>query len=165
MRILTNYYDVKTAQGMITPLDFLSIAGAQVRYYKTTTFMHAKYIQTDNSTVASSSVNYSYTSFMENREAGFIISGDGSGEAINFYNQIYNYDWNVKFFFFFFLSNFFFFLKNRKLLNGQLIKHTTAVIWQSLMILLLSMLISLHQEISLEVMFHHSSLFPPPSTF
>eukprot|EP01091_Cochliopodium_minus_P019209 TRINITY_DN800_c0_g1_i2.p1 TRINITY_DN800_c0_g1~~TRINITY_DN800_c0_g1_i2.p1 ORF type:complete len:433 (-),score=134.89 TRINITY_DN800_c0_g1_i2:271-1569(-) len=95
VRILTNYYGVQTAAGMITPLDFLAVGGAQVRYYKTTTFMHAKYINADNTTVASSSVNFSYTSFMENREAGFIISGDGNGQAVSFFTELFNYDWNA----------------------------------------------------------------------
>jgi phosphatidylserine/phosphatidylglycerophosphate/cardiolipin synthase-like enzyme len=94
VRILTNYYGVKTATGMITPLDFLSLAGAQVRYYRTTTFMHAKYMNADNDTASSSSVNYSYTSFMENREAGFIIQGNGFSSFFNFFSSIFEFDWN-----------------------------------------------------------------------
>jgi len=90
---LTNYYKVKTADGMITPLDFLALAGAQVRYYKTTTFMHAKYMNADNETASVSSVNYSYTSFMENREAGMLIEGKSMSPLFNFLDSIFDSDW------------------------------------------------------------------------
>jgi len=66
-----------------------------VRYYKTTTFMHAKYMNADNDTTSVSSVNYSYTSFMENREAGFIIQGSQFREFFNFIDSIFEYDWNA----------------------------------------------------------------------
>jgi phosphatidylserine/phosphatidylglycerophosphate/cardiolipin synthase-like enzyme len=38
-------------------------------------------------------VNWSKTSFMDNREAGVIISGKGAAAAINFMQQVYDDDW------------------------------------------------------------------------
>ena len=68
--------------GRIDPLTFLKLAGADVRYYRTTTFLHTKFIQTDKSTVVSS-VNYSYTSFMLNREAGWVIVSQVDWQSVS----------------------------------------------------------------------------------
>jgi len=57
-------------------LGFLKLAGADVRYFTTVTFLHSKYISVDGKKAAVSSVNFSFTSFMENREAGLLIEDD-----------------------------------------------------------------------------------------
>jgi len=56
--------------------------------------MHAKYISVDGSAAAVSSVNYDYTSFMENREAGLILSGSGAAPLISFMTSVFTYDYN-----------------------------------------------------------------------
>ena len=91
VRILTNYYDLSPQPGLIDPLDFLSLAGAETRYYTTTTFLHTKYIAVDGVYAAVSSVNYSYTSFMENREAGVIIR---ESSLVNYLDRIWSFDWS-----------------------------------------------------------------------
>ena len=47
VRILTNNYNDKTCEGDISPWDFLVLNGVDVRYYTSTTFMHAKYLAVD----------------------------------------------------------------------------------------------------------------------
>jgi len=94
VRILTNNYNSEVGQGLIDPLDFLTLAGAKTNYYTTTTFMHAKYISVDASAAAVASVNFDYTSFMENREAGMVLSGSGASPLIAFMTSVYNYDFN-----------------------------------------------------------------------
>jgi len=55
--------------------------------------MHAKYMIIDNGKKTSvSSVNFSYTSFMLNREAGLVMEGTCSG-AISFYQKVFEGDW------------------------------------------------------------------------
>ena len=46
VRVLTNKYDEEEVgcDGRVTMKDFLSLAGVQVRYYQSTSFLHAKYI-------------------------------------------------------------------------------------------------------------------------
>jgi hypothetical protein len=62
--------------------------------YTTTTFMHAKFIVIDRGTkTAVSSVNWSYTSFMRNREAGVIVE-DCDCSAISFYQSVFQHDWD-----------------------------------------------------------------------
>ena len=56
VRLLTNNYEGSTCSGLIQPLDFLVLAGVQVRYYTSTTFMHAKFMIVDGKVVAISSV-------------------------------------------------------------------------------------------------------------
>ena len=75
VRLLTNDFAVPTCKGLITPLDWLAVNGAEIKLYRTTTFMHAKFIIIDGGKkVLISSVNFSKTSFTKNREAGVIIS-------------------------------------------------------------------------------------------
>jgi len=71
-------------------LGFLSLAGADVRYFTTVTFIHSKFISTDNKTAAVSSVNFSQTSFMLNREAGLII--EGNDEILAFLDGVFDAD-------------------------------------------------------------------------
>jgi phosphatidylserine/phosphatidylglycerophosphate/cardiolipin synthase-like enzyme len=68
--IVTNDYEEPVCDGLITPLDLLKVAGAKVRYYTSTTFNHLKFVSVDGKKASVSSINYSFTSFMKNREAG-----------------------------------------------------------------------------------------------
>ena len=93
VRILTNSYDQSTCEGKITPLDWLFLNGIEIRIYTSTTFMHAKYMMIDKGKRTSvSSVNFSYTSFMLNREAGIVMEGTCNG-AITFYQKVFEGDW------------------------------------------------------------------------
>eukprot|EP00762_Andalucia_godoyi_P006615 ANDGO_04980.mRNA.1 hypothetical protein DICPUDRAFT_96740 len=97
VRILTNNYEQPACPGMIDPLTFLQLAGAKVRYFTTVTFIHLKFIATDNNggsdaRVSVSSVNFSYTSFMSNREAGMII--EDSPQWTNYLMSIVELDWD-----------------------------------------------------------------------
>lgn len=95
IRILTNDYGQKTCAGKITPLDWLFLNGIEIRTYTSTTFMHAKYMMIDKGKKTSvSSVNFSYTSFMLNREAGVVVEGECSA-AINFYAGVFEGDWEI----------------------------------------------------------------------
>jgi hypothetical protein len=40
-------------------------------------------------------VNFDYTSFMENREAGVVLSGAASEPLRTFASQVFDYDWNI----------------------------------------------------------------------
>ena len=94
VRLLTNDYNSVTCAGKIAPLDWLFLNGVEVRYYTSTTFMHSKYMMIDKGKKTSvSSVNFSYTSFMRNREAGVVLSGP-CGASIKFYSSVFESDWN-----------------------------------------------------------------------
>ena len=102
VRILTNKYDDEEVgcDGRVTMKDFLSLANPEkmeVRYYRTTSFMHAKYIARDNGEALSiSSVNWSSESMHENREAGVILEEkrDGSDRLFDrVSNRAFEYDW------------------------------------------------------------------------
>jgi len=99
---LTNKYDDEEVgcDGRVTMKDFLSLANPEkmeVRYYRTTSFMHAKYIARDNGEALSiSSVNWSRESMRENREAGVILEEkrDGSDRLFDrVSNRAFEYDW------------------------------------------------------------------------
>ena len=93
VRIVTNNFTIGTCPGLITPFDWLTLNGVQVRFYTTTTFEHAKFIVIDKGAkTAVSSVNWSYTSFLKNREAGVILE-ECTCSAINFYQSVFEYDW------------------------------------------------------------------------
>eukprot|EP00761_Pharyngomonas_kirbyi_P011665 gb/GECH01011691.1/.p1 GENE.gb/GECH01011691.1/~~gb/GECH01011691.1/.p1 ORF type:complete len:459 (+),score=67.15 gb/GECH01011691.1/:1-1377(+) len=92
VRILTNDFNEPNCPGKTSPLTFLALAGAQVHNFATTTFLHTKYINADRKRAAVSSINFSYTSFMENREAGVVI--EDSEELVGFLNKIYDFDWH-----------------------------------------------------------------------
>ncbi len=95
VRLLTNNYTEPTCAGKITPLDWFDLNGIEVRFYTTTTFMHAKYIMIDGGKkTAVSSVNWSKTSFTKNREAGVILE-DCSCSAITFYKSVFEHDWSA----------------------------------------------------------------------
>jgi len=93
VRILSNYYSNSTyTPGYIDPLGYLKLAGAQVRYFTTLTFLHTKYMNIDGTQSAISSINYSQTSFMKNREAGVLI--ENSEPLTNFTNSVFQFDWD-----------------------------------------------------------------------
>ena len=94
VRLLTNDFNDETCEGKISPLDWLSLNGIEIRYYTTTTFMHTKYVMVDKGKKTSvSSVNFSYTSFMKNREAGVVLEGT-CNSVVSFYSSVFEYDWD-----------------------------------------------------------------------
>ena len=94
IRIVTNNFTIPACAGKISPLDWLVLNGVQVRMYTTTTFMHAKFITVDKGRrTAVSSVNWSYTSFMDNRESGVVLE-NCTCSAINFYQSVFEYDFD-----------------------------------------------------------------------
>ena len=78
VRIITNDYNTPDCPGTISPLPFLALNGVEVRYYASTTFYHAKFVMVDGVKLSISSINFSYTSFLKNREAGAVITGSGA---------------------------------------------------------------------------------------
>ena len=59
VRLIINDYNTKTCSGQIAPLDYLFLNKVDVRYYASTTFMHAKYMMIDKGKKTSiSSVNF-----------------------------------------------------------------------------------------------------------
>lgn len=90
VRILTNDYGFNLCPGRIGPLGYLKLAGADVRFFTTLTFMHNKYINVDQKKSSVSSVNFSFTSFMKNREAGMIF--EGNSDIIAYYNSVFESD-------------------------------------------------------------------------
>jgi phosphatidylserine/phosphatidylglycerophosphate/cardiolipin synthase-like enzyme len=97
VKILTNdpaQYGDKQCEGKMSLLTFLAIAGAQVKYYTTTSYMHSKFISIDNGEWLSiSSINYSKTSIMSNREAGVLIYRNK--DITNFTRSTFDYDFNI----------------------------------------------------------------------
>eukprot|EP00948_MAST-09A_sp_MAST-9A-sp1_P000755 g755.t1 len=92
VRILTNNYNIKDCKGTISPLPFLKLNGANIRYYASTTFLHEKYMNIDGGKkVSISSINFSQTSFRYNREAGIVLSG--SKGAADFVASVFDSDW------------------------------------------------------------------------
>jgi phosphatidylserine/phosphatidylglycerophosphate/cardiolipin synthase-like enzyme len=92
--LLTNDYGTTDCPGMISPLTFLSLAGIDVRFYTSTTYIHAKYQSTDKKRAAVSSVNFSKASCLDNREAGVIIEGPDSAPILNYLDGIFQQDFD-----------------------------------------------------------------------
>jgi len=92
VQILTNNYSQPYYPGLIDPLGFLTIAGADVRSFTTVTFIHSKYMSVDGKKAAVSSVNFSKTSFMENREAGLLI--EDNADVMAFLDGVYDADFS-----------------------------------------------------------------------
>jgi len=90
VQILTNNYSQPYFPGLIDPLGFLTLAGADVRYFTTVTFIHSKYISVDGKKAAVSSVNFSHTSFMMNREAGLVI--ESNADILAFLDSVFDAD-------------------------------------------------------------------------
>ena len=93
VRIVTNNFTQISCEGKISPLVWLSLNDIQIKWYSSTTFMHSKVVIIDRGKRTSiSSVNFSYTSFMKNREAGVVIE-DCTCPLIDLYGQVFQYDW------------------------------------------------------------------------
>jgi hypothetical protein len=90
VQILTNNYSQPYFPGLIDPLGFLALAGADIRSFTTVTFIHSKYISVDGKKAAVSSVNFSKTSFMKNREAGLLI--ENSTTILQFLDGVFDAD-------------------------------------------------------------------------
>lgn len=93
VRILTNDYNTEDCSGKISALPFLALNGAQIRAYATTTFDHQKYMNVDGTRVSISSINFSKTSYMYNREAGVVFGGNTTAIA-SFTTDVFESDWN-----------------------------------------------------------------------
>lgn len=77
VRVVVNDYNQPTCSGMISAMDYWALNGVAIAYYTTTTFMHAKYTRVETAAgnvTAVSSINFSKTSYTENREAGMLIN-------------------------------------------------------------------------------------------
>eukprot|EP00043_Microstomoeca_roanoka_P008092 m.78070 g.78070 ORF g.78070 m.78070 type:complete len:498 (-) comp14098_c0_seq3:70-1563(-) len=96
VRIITNNFGDTTCAGKISPFDFLALNGVEIRYYTTTTFDHSKFMMRDGKAASISSVNWSRSSYLQNREAGAIIEGYGTDmqTVINFLTAVYEGDWS-----------------------------------------------------------------------
>jgi phosphatidylserine/phosphatidylglycerophosphate/cardiolipin synthase-like enzyme len=92
VRLLTNDYDTPPCANQIDPLTFLQLAGGSVRFYTTTTFTHLKFMAVDGEAVSISSINYSFSSFMENREAGMVV--EGNADVTKYLISIVELDWD-----------------------------------------------------------------------
>ena len=77
MRIITNGFGDVTCEGKIAPFDFLALNGVKIVIFTSTTFDHAKFMMRDGKAASISSVNWSRSSYMKNREAGANIEGTG----------------------------------------------------------------------------------------
>jgi phosphatidylserine/phosphatidylglycerophosphate/cardiolipin synthase-like enzyme len=94
VKILTNDPDVygnKQCPGTMSLLSYLVAIGAQIVLYTSTNFMHSKYLSIDGRTVAISSVNFSKTSIMNNREAGIVTTHSG---IVAFSRDVFQYDFS-----------------------------------------------------------------------
>ncbi len=80
--------------GMQEVAEMLLANGVDVRFTNQTyfTWTHNKGVIVDGQKVLVSSINWSYESTHENREAGVIITHSG---VANYFTQIFNWDWNV----------------------------------------------------------------------
>eukprot|EP00941_MAST-03F_sp_MAST-3F-sp1_P004969 g4969.t1 len=92
VRILTNDYNATVCDGKVDPLTFLALAGAEITYYHSTTFMHAKYLQVDSEKASVSSVNWTRNSFTNDREAGLLIGGEDAAPALQFLTKVFESD-------------------------------------------------------------------------
>ena len=77
VRIITNGFGDVTCEGKIAPFDFLALNGVKIVIFTSTTFDHAKFMMRDGKAASISSVNWSRSSYMKNREAGANIEGTG----------------------------------------------------------------------------------------
>lgn len=95
VRFLTNDFSGTTCSGLTTPMDWMFLNNIAIKFYKTTTFEHAKFMIVDKGKkVLISSVNFSKTSFTRNREAGVILT-DCDCPLIDFYQKVFDSDWKT----------------------------------------------------------------------
>jgi phosphatidylserine/phosphatidylglycerophosphate/cardiolipin synthase-like enzyme len=97
VKVLTNdpaQYGDKQCTGKMSLLTYLAIAGAQVRYYTSTAYLHSKFMSIDYGAIVSiSSINYSKTSIMMNREAGVLIYNNA--DVANFTRAVFDFDFQL----------------------------------------------------------------------
>lgn len=92
VRLLTNLFDnVHECSGRTTVMSYLSEI-FEVKTYRTTTFQHSKVLIIDGETVSISSVNWSRTSFIENREAGVRLLSE---KAASFAMTVFEFDYEL----------------------------------------------------------------------
>lgn len=92
VKILTNNYNTPTCRGYVAPLDYLALNGVEIKYYDSTTFMHAKYVHVNGNKTSVSSVNFSWTSFNKNREAGIMMSGTDAAPLMAMMHSVFEAD-------------------------------------------------------------------------
>jgi len=90
VRILTNDFNDKLCEDSMDLLAYLQVAGATVSYFNQLSFTHSKYIAIDRKTVIVSSINFSRTSIMSNREAGIII--ENSPQVVAYTQSVFEWD-------------------------------------------------------------------------
>lgn len=95
VRILTMDYGTPDCPKKISCLPFLALNGVEIVYFTSLTFMHVKYIEVDGVKASVSSVNFSYTSFMLNREAGLLFTGASAKPVIAFYQSAFQRDFSA----------------------------------------------------------------------
>lgn len=102
VRLLTNKFDgTRECEGTVSMLSYFSEV-FEVKTYATTTFQHAKVIIIDDC-VALSSVNWSKSSFIENREAGVLMCAAAAAavdfaaaDSVSSYMRtVFDYDWTL----------------------------------------------------------------------
>jgi phosphatidylserine/phosphatidylglycerophosphate/cardiolipin synthase-like enzyme len=111
VRIVTNDYSDALCRNKTDLSTYLALAGASVAHYRSTTFMHAKFMLVDgsvgdaasptarvgnaNATASISSINWSVNSFTNNREAGVLLSGAGAAPLLSFTRSVYDRDFEL----------------------------------------------------------------------
>ena len=96
VRIITNNFTFAACESRIIPLDWFALNKIEIRMYNTTTFQHAKYIMIDKGKkTAVSSVNWSQTSFLMNREAGVILEDCTCSAVSDLYHSVFEQDWTT----------------------------------------------------------------------
>lgn len=94
VEILTNNFSVPTCKDSASLLDWLFVAGASIKYYGSTSFVHAKsIIADDGDQFLVSSVNFSPAGFLYNREGGILVSGCGDCRNIRMFRDVFAFDW------------------------------------------------------------------------
>ena len=101
VRVLTNKYDDEgeACDGRVTMKDFLALANPEkmeVRYYRTTSFMHAKFVN-NGKKISVSSVNWSKESLRMNREVGVILEGGVEELHERVSKRAFENDWSKAF--------------------------------------------------------------------
>ena len=93
VRIITNNYGDAVCRNKTDLATYLVLAGASLVWYRSTTFVHAKFMLVDNATVSISSINWSKNSFINNREAGVLVRGAGAAPLLAFARSVFERDW------------------------------------------------------------------------
>ena len=97
VRLLVGYCSTNVnPPGAIDVFSYLALAGASVRAYATTDFIHSKYVNVDNRKVAIMSANFDLEGFLYNREAGVVYDGLVPGSPVaDFTTAVFDGDWEL----------------------------------------------------------------------